>query len=72
VQGILQCPESITGQYLSGARTIPVPEKRRAGNGKKHHDRRRAQNNLRECRRSTFPLGKFVCVTGCPARASRR
>ena len=35
VQGILKCPESITGQYLSGQRFIPVPQTRREGNGKK-------------------------------------
>ena len=63
VQGILQCKESVTGQYLSGARTIPVPEKRRAGNGKKITIVGAKQNNLKNVT-VDIPLGKFVCVTG--------
>ncbi|WP_294607956.1 excinuclease ABC subunit UvrA [uncultured Roseovarius sp.] len=54
---------SITGQYLSGAREIPISEKRRKGNGKKLKVVGATGNNLKEVT-AEFPLGKFVCVTG--------
>ncbi|QGN54249.1 excinuclease ABC subunit UvrA [Novosphingobium sp. Gsoil 351] len=60
---ILAAPESLTGQYLSGARKIAVPPVRRRGNG--HHivvENARA-NNLRGVT-AKFPLGTFCCVTG--------
>ena len=63
VQGILKCKKSITGQYLSGARTIAVPEARRTGNGKKITIVGAKQNNLKNVT-VDIPLGKFVCVTG--------
>ena len=63
VQGILKCKKSITGQYLSGARTIAVPETRRTGNGKKITIVGAKQNNLQNVT-VDIPLGKFVCVTG--------
>ncbi|MFD1912477.1 excinuclease ABC subunit UvrA [Halodurantibacterium flavum] len=56
-------PASLTGQYLSGAREIGVPKKRRKGNGKKISVVKATGNNLREVT-VDFPLGKFVCVTG--------
>ncbi|MGZ3216105.1 excinuclease ABC subunit UvrA [Paracoccus sp. T5] len=56
-------PNSLTGQYLSGARAIPVSETRRAGNGKKLTVVKASGNNLKEVT-ADFPLGKFVCVTG--------
>ena len=56
-------PESITGQYLSGARSIPVPAQRRAGNGHSLVIRGAAENNL-DGLDVTFPLGTFTCVTG--------
>ncbi len=54
---------SITGQYLSGVRKIPVPDTRRKGNGKSVKVVKATGNNLQNVT-ATFPLGKFVCVTG--------
>jgi excinuclease ABC subunit A len=56
-------PASLTGQYLSGAREIPVPKTRRKGNGKKLVVVGATGNNLKAVT-AEFPLGKFVCVTG--------
>ena len=63
VQDIMACPRSITGQYLSGAKKIPVPARRRAGNGRLLTVRGAAENNLRHIDVSV-PLGTFTCVTG--------
>lgn len=60
---IEKVPESITGQYLSGKRFIPVPDKRRKGNGKKIRVTGAAENNLKDLT-VDFPLGKMVVVTG--------
>jgi len=54
---------SLTGQYLSGARSIPVPATRRKGNKKKVTVVKATGNNLQEVT-ADFPLAKFVCVTG--------
>ena len=54
---------SITGQYLSGQRTIAVPTERREGNGKSIKVVNATGNNLQSLT-VDFPLGKFVCVTG--------
>ncbi len=54
---------SITGQYLSGAREIPIPAERRKGNKKKVSVVKATGNNLQNVT-ADFPLGKFVCVTG--------
>ncbi|TCP63293.1 excinuclease ABC subunit A [Rhodovulum bhavnagarense] len=54
---------SLTGQYLSGSREIPVPAERRPGNGKTLTVVKATGNNLKDVT-VDFPLGKFVCVTG--------
>ena len=63
VDDIIAAPLSITGQYLSGAKKIPLPEKRREGNGKSLKIFGAAENNLRHID-VDFPLGTFTCVTG--------
>ena len=63
LQDILDCPQSITGQYLSGAKKIPVPTERRTGNGKKLVIRGARENNLKNLDVG-IPLGTFTCVTG--------
>ena len=60
---IMACERSITGQYLSGKKSIPVPEKRREGSGKSITIRGAAANNLKKID-VEIPLGKFVCITG--------
>ena len=62
-QDIMNCEKSITGQYLSGRKKIPVPQKRRKGNGKLLEVRGAAENNLNNIN-VKIPLGEFVCVTG--------
>ena len=63
VEDIINCPESITGAYLSGRKKIEIPEKRRKGNGKKIIVRNAAENNLKNID-VEFPLGTFTVVTG--------
>lgn len=60
---IKRCQHSITGQYLSGKKTVSVPTQRRSGNGKFITVVGAQQNNLKDID-VTFPLGKFICVTG--------
>ncbi|HEQ8652135.1 TPA: excinuclease ABC subunit UvrA [Streptococcus pyogenes] len=55
--------KSITGQYLSGKKFIPVPLERRSGNGRFIEIKGAAQNNLQHLD-VRFPLGKFIAVTG--------
>ncbi len=60
---IVDAKESITGQYLSGARQIPLPSKRRAGSGEALIIKGARQNNLKNIDVS-IPLSRFVCITG--------
>ncbi|MEK6645303.1 MAG: excinuclease ABC subunit UvrA [Candidatus Firestonebacteria bacterium] len=60
---IIKCPYSITGQYLSGKKKIPVPTKRRIGNGKFIEIFGVTTNNLKNIN-VRIPLGTFTCVTG--------
>jgi excinuclease ABC subunit A len=63
MQDIMDCKESLTGQYLSGAKEIPMPAKRRKGNGAALVIKGARQNNLKDID-VKIPLGKFVCISG--------
>ena len=63
IDDIKNCEASITGQYLSGRKTIPVPEERRKGNGKSLKIFGAAENNLKDID-VEIPLGQLVCITG--------
>ena len=63
VEDVMACPESITGQYLSGVKKVPVPETRRGGNGHFLTITGARENNLQGIDVS-IPLGAFTCVTG--------
>jgi excinuclease ABC subunit A len=63
LEDILKNPLSLTGAYLKGEKTIPVPKKRRKGNGKNLKILGVRTNNLKNID-VTFPLGKMICVTG--------
>ena len=60
---VMNTPGSITGDYLSGRKRVPVPTQRRAGSGHFLTIRGAAENNLRNVDVS-IPLGTFTCVTG--------
>ncbi len=62
-QAIMDNPRSITGQYLSGAKKIPVPQERRTPRGEFIRVVGAKQNNLKNIT-VDFPLGEFICVTG--------
>ena len=55
--------DSITGQYLSGRKQIPIPKKRRKSNGKSIEIKGATEHNLKNIN-VKFPLGQFICVTG--------
>jgi excinuclease ABC subunit A len=66
---VMAAPESLTGQYLTGFRQIPVPKRRRPGNGARTGTRKdlrivEARANNLENVTVDFPLGTFTCVTG--------
>ena len=63
VEDICAAPRSITGQYLSGQKKIPVPKHRRAGNGRFITVHNASENNLKNVT-VDFPMGKMTCVTG--------
>ncbi len=63
LEQILRCPDSLTGAYISGQMQVPVPEKRRVGNGKALKIIGAGANNLKHID-VKIPLGKLVCITG--------
>ncbi len=63
LQEIMDCSQSITGQYLSRKKQIPLPKERRPGTGKELVIQGARENNLKNVA-IHIPLGKFVCVTG--------
>ena len=63
VEDICACERSVTGQYLSGRKRIPVPERRRTGNGNFLKIRGARENNLKNVS-VEIPLGVMTCVTG--------
>ena len=60
---IKKSPESLTGQYLSGKKSIPLPTKYRTGNGKKLTIIKASEHNLKNIN-VEFPLGLFIAITG--------
>ena len=60
---IMSCPESITGQYLSQTKQIPLPQGRRPGSGKELIIKGARENNLKNID-VHIPLGRFVCISG--------
>ncbi|MBC8078364.1 MAG: excinuclease ABC subunit UvrA [Chloroflexales bacterium] len=63
LEAVMNAPRSITGQFLSGRRRIPIPAQRRGGNGAALELRGARANNLQNVD-VMFPLGTFICVTG--------
>ena len=63
LQDIMDCPQSVTGQYLNGTKQIPLPPERRSGSRKELVIKGARENNLKNID-IHISLGKFVCVTG--------
>ncbi len=63
IEAIMNKRESITGQYLSKIKQIPLPRERRQGSGDELTIKGARQNNLKNIN-VTIPLGKFICITG--------
>ena len=63
LEQILKCPDSLTGAYISGKKQVPIPKKRRKGNGKVLTIVGPQANNLKGMN-VNIPLGKLVCITG--------
>jgi len=63
IDDIMDCPESLTGQYLSGRKKVPMPQERRPGNGLSLTVKGGAENNLKNID-VELPLGQLVCITG--------
>ena len=63
IDDIMDCPESLTGQYLSGRKKIPFPQERRPGNGLFLTVKGCEENNLKKID-VELPLGRLVCITG--------
>lgn len=63
LEDFIKCKDSITSDYITGERTIPIPSKRRKATGKNLHIRGATHHNLKNVS-VKIPLGLFICVTG--------